>query len=392
MTGTTTWREVEIPQSLNPAALLEYFGIPPNPNSELATNIKSKRRLWHGRSNSPANREKAERIKELIQQLERHLMNGLELPSGILRGQTASQDFGDLPAPVFEVLEELLELIGNLLRRGQNLRALNAVTEGMLRFPNTHQLERLFIETAVQVGIEDRNSISEEMLLNAYSLSGQLTERDAANRDLWLSRFSLLMLLGRFEELSLIEAEARSQLGSLPPTLTLAVGEALISTGRGRDGLTRLISAIETPEADSGTRGQAVDIALSEAKRQLPITSKESLEWFSQIIDVAAWCARGLGAEEAVVRPFRMWAARAGNRVFTGDRPLRAILAVLTGFQWVRLHNRLKSEFVWKVLLDGPTEDNQDDFAVVSGSTYVLEVHKEAIFPWFVNGSWPELN
>lgn len=390
MTTKTKWQELEVPRSLDRAALHEYFGIPPAPETELATNIKDKRRLWHGRSNSPSNREKAERIKELIRKLEQHLMNGLNLPDGILSGQASSQDLDDLPVPVFEVLEELLELIGNLLRRGQNRRALDAASEGMLRFPNAPQLERLFLDTAVQTGIENRDAITEELLVRAYALSGVLLERDAADTQVWLSRFSLLALLGRFDALAQIEAEARTKLGTLPPSITIAVGEALLATGRGREGLSRLLSAVDAPGADSGIRGQAVDIALTEAKRQLPITSKESLEWFSQTIDVAAWCARGLGAEEAVVRPFRMWAARAGNRVFTGDRPLRTLLAVLTGFQWVRLHNSRKSELVWKVLLDGPKEGDQDNFVLVSGSAYVRDVHKETTFPWFVNGSWPK--
>jgi hypothetical protein len=371
------------------AGLQEYFGIPPAPETELATNIKEKRRLWHGRSNSPANREKAERIKELIRKLEQHLINGFDLPDGILTGEGARQDVDDLPVPVFEVVEELIELIGNLLRRGQNKRALDAASEGMLQFPNASQLERLFLDTAVQTGIETRDAITDELLIRAYALSDKLLERDPADIQVWLSRFSLLTLLGRFDSLAQIEAEARTKLGSLPPSITLAVGEALLSTGRGREGLARLLSAVDAPEADSGIRGKAVDIALSEAKRHLPITSSEALDWFSQVVDVAAWCARGFGAEEAVVRPFRMWAARAENRVFTGNRPLRALLAVLTGFQWVRLHNARKSEFVWKVLLDGPMDDGQDNFELVSGSAYVRDVHKKVTFPWFVNGSWP---
>lgn len=390
MTTAAIWQELEAPRSLERAVILEYFGIPPSPESQLAANIRSKRRVWQGRSNAPANRDKADRIKELIRRLEEHLMNGLPLPDGLLSGKTDIQDLGDLPAPVFETLKELLDLLANLLRRGQNRRALDVASEGILRFPDSPQLEQLFVETAVQTGLTDRSAVSEELLIRAYILSSELAKRDPTNQDVWLSRFSILTLLGRFDALAEIESEARAKLGALTATILLAVAEALISTGRGREGLTRLVLAVEAPDSDSGVRGLAVELALAEARRQLPITSKESLEWFGQIVEVAAWCAKGLGAEEAAVRSYRMWAARAGNRMFIGDRPLRTVLAVLTGFQWVRIHNRLRSEFVWKILLNGPIAVDSGNFVLVSTAMYVREIHKDVQFPWLENGAWPQ--
>jgi hypothetical protein len=389
MSATAKWQELETPSSLQRTALLEYFGVPPSPESELVTNIRSKRRTWQARSNSPANREKADRIKELIRRLEEHLVQGLPLAEGILSGKVDAQDLGDLPAPVFETIEELLELLKNLIRRGQYQRALDTASEGLLRFPSTPRLEQMYVETAIQLGLADRTSVSDDTLIRAYTLSGELLNQDPTSRDLWLSRFSILTLLGRFDALAEIESEARTRLGTLPSAITIGVAEALLSIGRGRDGIARLVLAVEAPDADSGVRGRAVDVALAEARRQLPITSKDSLEWFTQVVDVAAWCARGLGAEEAAVRPYRMWAARAGNRMFTGDRPLRTLLAVLTGFLWVQFHNRRRSEFVWKILLEGPSSDGSDNFEVVTSAAYVQQVHQDVRFSWTSNGSWP---
>jgi hypothetical protein len=71
------------------------------------------------------------------------------------------------------------------------------------------------------------------------------------------------------------------------------------------------------------------------------------------MVDVAAWCSDGVPEAEDQVRVHRMWAANAGQRVFTGSWKLRSFLAVCTGFISLPIHNYVGSSPAWNVFSEG---------------------------------------
>jgi len=95
-----------------------------------------------------------------------------------------------------------------------------------------------------------------------------------------------------------------------------------------------------------------------------------------EMVDVAAWCSYGVPEAEDKVRVHRMWAANAGQRVFTGSWKLRSFLAVCTGFISLPIHNYVRSSPAWRVFSEGlGKEEITESFAIVASPQYVQDAH-----------------
>jgi hypothetical protein len=75
--SNTDWIFVERPAAATRVEALKYFGVPPSSETELATNINTKRRRWHSRSNGPSGAEIAKLVKDIVRQLEDYFPKAL---------------------------------------------------------------------------------------------------------------------------------------------------------------------------------------------------------------------------------------------------------------------------------------------------------------------------
>lgn len=387
MSTTQDWLRDEIPAAVDETALKAYFGVPPSPDSELQINIDRKRKVWHKRSNGPQGAERARRVKELIRAIEAHLLRGQPLPDGILDGDVKVDGARPLPPPWFENLDELLELIETLLNRGQHQRAAELARDGVERWPDEPiALARLaFVCSYLSVLGELTDPALFDQGLRAAARCNELNPADTSA---WYSRCVLLLASGRGDEAVDLETEVSARLGTVPPSILVLIGQAMLSVGRYADGLQRLVRAVSGAPEDLAIRSEAASAATVAASLLLPLDSPTAVSRYCEIIQVGAWCADGAPAAEDLIRPHRLWAARCTNKAFVGSLRLRTFLAVCTAFVSVPFHNGIKSRPLWKILLEGPPQGQE--FFLLSSAHYVRRAHAGRSMPWAPAGTpWP---
>jgi hypothetical protein len=387
MTTTQEWLRDEIPAAIDEAALKAYFGVPPSPDSELQTNIDRKRKVWHKRSNGPQGAERARRVKELIRVLEAHLLRGQPLPDGILDGDVKAEDARPLPPPWFEDLGELLEMVETLLNRGQHQRAADLARNGVERWPNeSAALARLAFVCSYLSVLGELNDLT--LLEHGLQAAARCNELNPTDTSAWYSRCVLLLAADRADEALALEAEVSVRLGSVPPSILVLIGQAMLSVGRYSDGLQRLVRAVSGAPDDLGIRSEAASAATAAATLLLPLDTPAAVTQYCEIIQVGAWCADGAPAAEDLIRPHRLWAARCTNKAFVGSLRLRTFLAVCTAFVSVPIHNAAKSRPLWQILLQGPPQGQE--FFLLSSASYVRMAHAGRSMPWAPSGTpWP---
>jgi len=373
----------EIPRGASYEEMLNFFGIPPHAFEELDENIKGKRRVWHAKSNSgnPNGRDKAKRVEDLIQRLAQALKRGVPDSEG--GGASA-----EIPDAVFETIEELWRIISEYVFADDYDQALAVAREAASR-PGMADAAAV-LAWVISTGFSNRAfahpSLLEEGMRAAETAVGE-QPGEARN---WESKVGLLIASSRPQDALDAVAEAERTLdGHMTGTLHLMRARAAIFLGRAEDAMLASVRAVHTARHDAevvaAIRSETTDLLVTWlAAHLLPIKSAADLRRYVEMVDVAAWCSYGVPEAEDQVRVHRMWAANAGQRVFTGSWKLRSFLAVCTGFISLPIHNYLRSSPAWKVFAEGlGQEEVTGAFALVASPQYVQRAHnmKLAISP-----------
>jgi hypothetical protein len=283
----------------------------------------------------------------------------------------------------------LLELVEALTSRGQYQRAIETAREGLNNWPESTEVAVLFsLAVASAAGTEFQ--VSNADLNEAIRTSQIVTQNEPTNVTAWWTLSTLLAASGRHEEILLLEAEIVRKLGGIPVPTLLVIARALIRTPDMWRGLEMALRAVESDPADAGIRLESATIAIEAARKFLPIDSAEKVTDFRKAVSVAAWCAYGVASLEVLVRPFRMWAERCDEKMFTGSHRLRSFVSILTLFIWLPIHHAQANKRLWEIVFNGPV-DGQLEFYALSEMKYIQDVHSGIKFMWLENRvSWPQ--
>jgi hypothetical protein len=372
---STAWESAStLPGGASYQQMLEFFGIPPFSADQLDDNIKKKRRTWNRKSEvgNPDGRAKAEKVLELIQRVSEALKRGVPDAEG---GGAAV----DIPASVFETLEELWRIISAYVFADEYDEALQVAREAMNRWHESPDAASVFA-WVVATGFNDDKLAHPALLtegLDAAQIAVRAAPGEARN---WESTASLLMANSRVADaVASIDQAEKATGGRLSALLCLMRARASISLGRPEDAMVAAVRAVNCaePARVAAIRSEATDLLITWlAAHMLPIKTPADLGRYVEMVNVAAWCSYGVPEAEDQVRVHRMWAANAGKRVFVGSWRMRSFLAVCTGFISLPIHNYVRSAPAWKVFADGLGKtDTSAAFAFVASPAYVQRVH-----------------
>ena len=379
-------QSLEVPERPTPNDVRAFFNVPPDPDSKLDDNIRDKRRAWNAKVRSrKATAAAQEQVRAAIRLID-------FLAHALKRGGEGPIDLGELndvfrEAPKTRVgdLGELWEVVERLLAAGQLEEALKVANAARETYTDSTIPHLVFAWVGAQVsrfgGADDR--LREDALKSATIA----VAADGAPPEAYLARATLLLDLRRGEEaLSALEEAERRLDGGLDAVLEVLLVEALVSGGQVEEAVRRAIDAVEEDPTNLSVRS-SVTASLVQAVQfsMLPIRSDEELRRFQRVVEVAAWCAVGAPEAEDAVRPFRMWAVIAENRLYSGDVASRAYAGVFTGFLILPLLNYVKAKPQWKIVDGGPGQASEDVFdEVMLGAVarYVHEPVKDRL-PWW---------
>jgi hypothetical protein len=370
---TTT--RVPLPPSY--PGMLEFFGIPPYNPENLDDNIARKRREWYAKTSSgnPRGRAKAKEVVDLIQEVSKALKRG----SGEhLDGGTT---LDEVPDEVFHTLEELWNLVTEYVLANDFDPALRLVRDGTSRFGP--EAVSGMLAWVVATGVETASILNPETINAGVAAAARATRSGSPESRDWESLVTLLFAAGRGGEAEAALGQAERTLPALSPRLHLRRAQAFLAHNRVQDGLVSVVSAVHgalgDPYGAEPVRSLATDLLVGWIGRNmLPIRSAEALAAYIEMVDTAAWCADGVPEAEDKIRAHRMWAANAGQRVFAGSWTLRSFLAVCTGFISLPIHNRMRSEPAWAILLRGPRAGGDDPaYQLVCQPRYVQVLHQD---------------
>lgn len=383
-------RRTDIPAPRTEKKLLEFFGIPPDGYDQLEANIARKRRRWHSMKSgvSPQGRQRAEAVLRLIH-------SGSET---LLRGASTDEVVGGADqAPVAETLdvtlEDLWSVIDDLLANDEYERALQVARDARRRWPDVarpHAAYAWVVWVGWQAEFFIRTPLLEEAVTEAErALRDAVAEPRSAERlATWDSRIGLLLALERPAKALDAARDAQAALGGLPSQLRVHRAEALVLTGRPDDGMVEAIQCVIGARSDrallAALRGRCTTMLTHRlVEGLLPITSPEGLHRYVEAVNVAAWCARGVPEAEELVRPHRLWAAQASQRVFAGSWELRSFFAVCTAFASLLPHNRARSQPAWQIYVKGP-KDGGAAWNLIAQTGFVKSAHRatESRLPW----------
>lgn len=371
----TTREKWETESSLGRGAsydqLLEFFGIPPYTADALDDNIAKKRRYWNHKSNggNPTGRQKAAEVLALIQRVSQALKRGATEDTG--GGAEA-----EIPASVFETLDELWRILSEYVFADEYDDALRVAREAVSRWRNADAASALAWVVATEA---NTSGFAHPALLNEGLEAARLasSQQPGVVRN-WESMASLLLAGSQpAEALTAIDSAERATGGQTTGMLYLLRTRAAASLGRVDDALTAAVKAVKTstPDLAAAVRSEATDILVGWAATMLPIKSGSDLTRYREMIDVAAWCSYGVPEAEDKVRAHRMWATNAAKRVFVGSTRMRSFLAVCTGFISLPIHNYLRSQPAWQVFKEGQGKDLTEAFYIVAAPAYVQKIH-----------------
>jgi hypothetical protein len=360
-----------LPRGASYEQMLQFFGIPPYSADALDDNIGKKRRNWNHKSNSgnPAGREKAAEVLALIQRVSQAVKRGVVDDQG--GGVEA-----EIPAAVFETLEELWRILSEYVFADEYDDALRVARDAVGRWHNADAASAL--AWVVASAFNDAGFAHPALLnegMEAASLA--VSQQPGVVRN-WESAASLLLASSRHQEaLAAIDSAERAAGGQATAMLYLLRTRAAASLGRADDAMTAAVKAVTraTPDAAAAVRSEATDILVVWAATILPVKSGPDLNHYREMIGVAAWCSYGVPEAEDKVRAHRMWATNAGKRVFVGSTRMRSFLAVCTGFISLPIHNYVRSQPAWQVFNAGQGKDPTEAFYVVAGPAYVQKIH-----------------
>jgi hypothetical protein len=363
--------ESSLPRGASYDQMLQFFGIPPYTADALDNNITKKRQYWNHKSNggNPIGRQKAADVLTLIQRISQALKRGTTEDTG--GGAEA-----EIPASVFETLDELWRILSEYVFADEYDDALRVAREAVSRWRNADAASALAWVVATEVNTSGfaHPALLNEGLEAARFASSQ--QPDVVRN--WESVASLLLAGAKAAEaLAAIDLAERATGGRATGMLYLLRTRAAASLGRVDDALTAAVKAVKTstPDLAAAVRSEATDVLVGWAATMLPIKSGSDLSRYREMIGVAAWCSYGVPEAEDKVRAHRMWATNAAKRVFVGSTRMRSFLAVCTGFISLPIHNYLRSQPAWQVFNEGQGKDITEAFYVVAGPAYVQKIH-----------------
>jgi len=365
-----------LPRGSSYDTMLGFFGIPPDTIDRLDDNIGKKRRAWHQKTNSgnPVGREKAKKVVKLIQDLSQTLKRGA--PEGSGGGAAA-----EIPASVFQTLEELWRIIEEYVFADDYDQALRAAREATSRWGVTAGTASAYA-WVVATGFNNGRIAHPSLLtegMQAAEIAIRAQPGEARN---WESKISLLLASSRAPEAAMATDEAERYLGgNMTSQLYILRARATISLSRPEDAMIAAVRAVHMalsdPDVATAVRSEATDLLVRWLSANLlPIKSSADLGHYVEMVNTAAWCSYGVPEAEDQVRVHRMWAANAGKRVFVGSWNLRSMFAVCTGFISLPIHNYARSSPAWQVFVNGLNQEKHDlSFFIVARPEYVQRAH-----------------
>lgn len=375
----SAWIDLKEPRSRSYEDLLAYFGVEPPPDQVvLGEHIGRKRRKWRTYESGPnkKGRPQATRVLERIQQIAEALQRNVPLPDA-----DAIPDDEELSATLVP-LEELWEHIDGLLRQGDLDGALHVARRARSAYRGSWQPPAAY-GYVIHVGVEAQQIAQPALIADGLESLREASRLEPRQRIIWESAGSLLDRLGRDDELLLLTTRAEQSLGAIPPSLIGRRAKVLLRQGNLFEGLKDAVRSFSAAPGDLALRGVVTEAIVRHAlSPMLPLSSTGQLQQYVKAVEVAAWCAQGVPEAEDLVRPHRLWAAKAGTQLFSGSDGLRTLLAVCTLFVSLWPHNKLSGKPAWKILYNGPDEGWR--FQQVLGSAAVRQVHhgRMAQFPW----------
>jgi hypothetical protein len=365
-----------LPKGASYEEMLTFFGIPPHGPEQLDENIGGKRRVWHAKTNSgnPGGRAKAKEVEELIQRLSQALKRGVLDSEG--GGASA-----EIPDAVFETIDELWRIISEYVFADDYEQALLVAREAVNR-PGMSTKAATVLAWVISTGFSNRAFAHPSLLAEGMQAAETAVREQPGEARNWESRVGLLIASSQPQDAIAALGEAEKNLnGHMTGMLHLMRVRVAIGLGQAEEAMLSAVRAVHTARHAAGVvtavRSEATDLLVTwVAANLLPIKSVADLKRYVEMVDVAAWCSYGIPEAEDQVRVHRMWAANAGQRVFTGSWKLRSFLAVCTGFISLPIHNYVRSSPAWQVFSEGlGKEEITESFAIVASPQYVQRAH-----------------
>jgi hypothetical protein len=356
--------------------MLEFFGIPPDPDDKLNDNINRKRRTWYAKTscNNKQGREKAKEVVTLIQRAAEVLKRGAIDDAG---GGSAPE----IPDAVFQTLEELWRIISEYVFADDYEQAIRVAREAVSRWGMTADSASA-LAWVMATGFDTGDLIIPALLQEGTQAAEFAVRAQPGEARNWESRISLLLAQSRpVDAVKATDEAAQALSGGPTARLHILRMRAMLGLNRGEDAMVTAVRAVQTARSDPdlmmAVRSQVTALLVDWlSARLLPIKSASGLTSYLEMVETAAWCSQGAPEAEDMVRAHRMWAANAGKRVFTGSWKLRSFLAVCTGFISLPIHNYARSSPAWQVFLDGiERQAYSDAFVIVATPGYVQLAH-----------------
>jgi hypothetical protein len=380
-----------LPRSPTYEQMLDFFGIPPHSADRLDENINRKRRTWYAKTSSgnPRGREIAEQVGLLIQRVSEALKRGGPAEVG------GGAQVDAIPDQVFATLEDLWRILSEYVLADDYDVALRVAREAMSRWGRTPAAAGV-LAWVIATGVDTGNIVHPALLREGLDAAALAVSGEPAEPRNWESRAGLLLAIGQPQEAVAVTDQAAAHLRVPSARLLIHRARGLIVLHRAEEAMTAAVRAVHEAvrvgsDSTSAVRSQAAELLASwMATNLLPIRSRQQLAQYVEMVTAAAWCASGVPEAEDLLRPHRMWATNAGQRVFTGSWMLRSFLAVITGFISLPIHNMVSSTPAWQVLLQGISpqqtarkrgNDEMDQLSlwIVAGPRYVQDLHRVAI-------------
>jgi hypothetical protein len=360
-----------LPRGASYEQMLEFFGIPPSTAEALDDNIRKKRRRWNHMSNSgnPVGRKKAAEVLALIQRISQAVKRGMPDDQG---GGAETE----IPAAVFETLEELWRILTEYVFADEYDDALRVAREAVSRWRNADAASALAWVVANLVndtGFAHPQVVSEGLQAAQFAVREQPGE--VRN---WESTASLLLASSQVQDaVAAVEQAERATGGRATAMLYLLRTRAMVAMKRADEAMAAAVRAVTRaePGVEAAIRSEATELLVSWAATMLPVRSGTDLTRYAEMVGVAAWCSHGVPEAEDRVRPYRMWAINAGKGVFVGSARMRSFLAVITGFISLPIHNHLRSQPAWQVFNEGQGKEPTEAFFIVAAPAYVQKIH-----------------
>lgn len=398
----TAWITVaDYPTQPNAHDLLAFFGVPPDPESELDENINRKRRFWHKAAQTapPEGRQRALAVKEAIKEAAAALKRGGDAHGG-RSGSTAPAEPVVVRDP--KTIDELWQIIQRLIFRQRYGEAVDVAKAGAEKWPEEREPFLAYAWTVQMALAQGGVAVPPSSVDQAIDVLERVMRTTADGR-MYRILIGLLQSAGRVDEALRKSYEAEKVLVPFPADM-LGLRVALQARSGDIDSaMVTAVAAVHGSPNDDGIRGECVDALLQFAVDEiLPVASDEEQRIYGRLVRVAAWCARGVPDLEDRVRLHRLWAANCAQRVFAGNWALRSFVAIVSGFLLLPVYNKVSSRPSWQVLNDGPHTTGRVKrrrlknvaFYQVASSPHVQEVHRDVSgrFSWtHESGRWPEL-